>query len=77
MLKFREMVIERDSHYGKIELPGTPFKFSLTPGEVILEPPSLGNGNEEILIKLGYSENDIKNLYDKKIITAKDSDKII
>lgn len=67
-IKFREMIIDMDTGYGKIKIPGTPFKLSKTPGEIRFPPPSLGSGNDEILGKLGMTPRQIEELYNKNII---------
>ncbi len=73
-IKFREMIINMDTDYGKIRIPGTPFKLSKTPGEIRFPPPSLGSGNEEILRKLGMTSRQIEELYNKNIIFKKMKD---
>ena len=73
-IKFREMIIDVDTDYGKITIPGTPFKLSKTPGEIRLLPPSLGNGNDEILQDIGMTSGQIEELYNKSIIFKKIKD---
>ncbi len=67
-IKFREMIVGMNADYGNIKIPGTPFKFSKTPGEIKLPPPSLGNGNDETLKNLGFTFAQIEELYKKNII---------
>ncbi len=50
-----------------MKVHGTPWKFSKTPAN-IKRAPKLGEHNSEILNKLGYSEKDIQNLIEDKII---------
>ena len=50
-----------------MKVHGTPWKFSKTPAN-IKRAPKLGEHNSELLIKLGYSEKDIQNLIEDKII---------
>ena len=50
-----------------MKVHGTPWKFSKTPAN-IKKAPKLGEHNSELLNKLGYSEKDIQNLIDDKII---------
>lgn len=65
----REMLVEvNHPKCGKIKVTGSPVKFSETPAEVVTAPPSLGQHNEEILLGLGYSSDDIKKLIEEKVI---------
>ena len=50
-----------------LKIHGTPWKFSETPS-VIKTAPRLGEHNEEILKGAGYSEEEIKDFKDKKVI---------
>ena len=50
-----------------MKVHGTPWKFSKTPAN-IKRAPKLGEHNSELLNKLGYSEKDIQNLIEDKII---------
>ena len=50
-----------------MKVHGTPWKFSKTPAD-IKRAPKLGEHNSELLNKLGYSEKDIQNLIEDKII---------
>ena len=50
-----------------LKIHGTPWKFSETPS-VIKTAPRLGEHNEEILKDAGYSEEEIKDFKDKKVI---------
>ena len=50
-----------------MKVHGTPWKFSKTPAN-IKRAPKLGEHNSELLNNLGYSEKDIQNLIDDKII---------
>lgn len=53
---------------GKIKVTGLPIKFSLTPGEILTAPPTLGQHNKEILMNLGYDESEIEKMANDKII---------
>jgi crotonobetainyl-CoA:carnitine CoA-transferase CaiB-like acyl-CoA transferase len=65
----RKMVQTLDhSTAGKIKVTGVPIKLSETPGEILTAPPVLGQHTEDILIKLGYNEEDIESMYQEKII---------
>ncbi len=73
-IKFREMVLSMETDYGKITLAGTPFKMSRTPGEVKIPPPWLGEGNDEILFKLGYAGKEIQEFYRNNVIFRRKKD---
>ncbi|MFW9878123.1 MAG: CaiB/BaiF CoA transferase family protein, partial [Candidatus Thorarchaeota archaeon] len=65
----RKMIKELDHiKAGKIKVIGVPIKLSETPGEIKTAPPTLGQHTEEILTELGYSHEDIINMYKKEII---------
>ena len=51
----------------KMKVHGTPWKFSKTPAK-IKTAPKLGEHNSNILINLGYSEEEIESLIENKII---------
>lgn len=53
---------------GVIKLLGFPVKFSNLKLEVLRKPPLLGEHTEEILASLGYSEHDISQLREEKVI---------
>ncbi len=71
---FREMILKMKTDYGNITIPGTPFKFSGTPGTIRTPPPSLGNGNEDILKNAGYSDEEIEEFYRDNVIFRKKTD---
>mgnify|MGYP003317798275 FL=1 len=51
----------------KIKIHGSPWNFSETPSNPGFAP-ELGEHNDEVLISLGYSESQIKNLRDIEAI---------
>ncbi|MFC1886644.1 CaiB/BaiF CoA transferase family protein [Thermodesulfobacteriota bacterium] len=56
----REMVVELDHpEAGKVKQLGIPIKLSDTPGRIARFAPKLGEHNEEILLDLGYSKEDM------------------
>ncbi|HZK43422.1 MAG TPA: CoA transferase [Syntrophomonadaceae bacterium] len=46
-------------------------KFKNAPGQIFRGSPTYGMDNEEVLEELGYSANEIQNLYTKKVIIKK------
>jgi formyl-CoA transferase len=54
---------------GEIKVPGFPYKFSQTPAEVHLPPPTLGEHNEKVLTELlGYSAEEVPRLREQGVI---------
>ncbi len=47
---------------GNIKMIGTPIRFSETPVEIRKVPPALGEQNREILLHLGYKQEDIEEM---------------
>jgi len=68
--KHRKVLVEVEHpKLGKIKLLNTPFKFSETPAEVKTSPPLWGEHTREILVNtLGYSETQLKRLYEEGVI---------
>jgi crotonobetainyl-CoA:carnitine CoA-transferase CaiB-like acyl-CoA transferase len=54
--------------HGRIKLPGYPARFSAAEAKTRLAAPSLGEHSNEILLDLGYSEEDLKELRDQGVI---------
>jgi len=69
-VKDREMIVKmRQPFAGEIEIYGSPFKMTETPGRVTGYAPLLGEHNSQVLKKLlGYKKKDIDNLYKKGIL---------
>jgi len=53
---------------GKIKYPGAPFKMAKTPWQASRPAPLLGQHNEEVYSKLGYSKEDLVRLREGEII---------
>lgn len=66
----RNMIVDMEAPYGKIRILGTPFKMSVTPASVRLHPPMLGENTKEILRNIGYSEEEISGMVDKKVVNG-------
>ncbi len=68
-LKARNMIIELDDPgAGKIKLVGNPMKLSKTPPQINKAAPLLGQHTEEILLEMGYTEEEIQAFKNKKAI---------
>ena len=65
----REMVVEKQHPTaGMIKLIGVPIKLSLTPGDITLPPPTLGQHTDEILKEIGFSGQEIAALHENGVI---------
>ncbi len=64
----RCLIIDVETPHGTIKQIGFPIKLSDTPATLKWCAPSIGQHNEEILGRLGYSPDDIKELRKKKVI---------
>lgn len=65
----REMMIDiNHPNIPNLKVPAFPVKFSETKATVRYAPPLLGEHTEEVLRKLGYSDDKIANLSNSKII---------
>ncbi|MGD8264794.1 MAG: CaiB/BaiF CoA-transferase family protein [Desulfobacterales bacterium] len=65
----REMVLDIKDKNGKSSKTiGVPVKLSETPGSVRTPPVEFGESTAAILKEIGYSEDDVKRLADKKVV---------
>ncbi|MBF0224055.1 MAG: CoA transferase [Desulfobacterales bacterium] len=65
----RKMITSiKDKKGQNIPTIGIPIKLSETPGSIRTPPDTFGESTENILKELGYSENNIKNLYKNSVI---------
>lgn len=53
---------------GKVKTVNIPVKFSETPGEITRHAPMVGENNEQILLELGYSLEQIKQFKQDRVI---------
>ena len=68
-IKARKMVVKMDHpKFGVIQNISSPIKYSRTPLEIKTLAPKLGQHTKEILIDLGYSEEDIRSFRKKGVI---------
>ena len=69
LFRQRQMVVEIKGNDGKTSKTlGVPVKLSETPGAVRTPPVGFGESTASILKELGYTENDINSLNEKKVI---------
>jgi len=65
----RELFIEwEDPHFGRLKGVGLVPKFKNHPGKIWRGAPLYGMDTEDILKELGYSQEQIENFYEKKVI---------
>ena len=65
----RQMVLEMDHPtVGKVKQPGIAIKLSETPGKVRTFAPLFGEHTEEVLLQLGYTDTQISELRQAKVI---------
>jgi len=57
---------------GKLTVTNIPFMMSETPGTIERASPMIGEHGPEILRELGFSETDIQNLIDEKVISVEE-----
>jgi crotonobetainyl-CoA:carnitine CoA-transferase CaiB-like acyl-CoA transferase len=70
-IRAREMVVELiDPENGPLRMLGIPIKLSDTPGVVENAPPRFGEHNREVLLNLGYSEEDIRRFAEAEVISS-------
>lgn len=68
-VKARDMLLEvQHPSAGKIKQTGIPIKFSATPGSIDSPPPLLGQHSKEILLELGYSQDEVEALGQQEVI---------
>ncbi|SDM02916.1 CaiB/BaiF CoA transferase family protein [Halarsenatibacter silvermanii] len=69
-INYRNMIEEVEQpDLGKVEVTGSPFKLSKTPGEVETHAPKLGEHNEEVLTELlDYSQQEVEKLKENEVL---------
>lgn len=64
----RRMLVEVCHPFGPIKVLGSPVKMSRTPGEVRTHPPLLGEHTEDVLLSLGYTEQEVRSMREEGAI---------
>ena len=65
LVKAREMVVELDQpEIGPVRQLGIPVKLSRTPGAIHAPAPALGEHTREVLLKAGYSEQEVGEMFE-------------
>jgi len=69
-IKAREMMVEIEQPFvGKMKMYGSPLKMSETPCRIKGPAPLLGENNKDVLLNvLGYSEEQVRELYDNNVV---------
>jgi crotonobetainyl-CoA:carnitine CoA-transferase CaiB-like acyl-CoA transferase len=68
-VKAREMVVEMEyPGFGKVKIPNIAFRLTESPGAITRPAPVVGQHTIEILKEVGYPENQIRELLEKKVI---------
>ena len=62
------MVLEYDQPGGPVRMTGFPVKLSATPARLRRPSPQVGEHSREILLDLGYGEEEITRLKENKVI---------
>jgi crotonobetainyl-CoA:carnitine CoA-transferase CaiB-like acyl-CoA transferase len=69
LLKENDYIIQVEHpNYGRLETVGIPTQLEKTPGEFRFTAPALGQHTEEVLLEMGYTWADIKNLKKEKAV---------
>lgn len=67
-IKEREMVVEMDHpELGELKQLGIPVKLSRTPGQLKTVPPEQGEHSDEVLKKIGYTNEEINKLIEEGV----------
>ena len=74
-IRERDMIVKMKQPFaGELEVYGSPFKMSQTPGRVTGYAPLIGEHSREVLSRvLGYSDEQIDMLFDRGVICKEDA----
>ena len=67
-LRHRNMLVEVQDSERRATVMGAPVKLSDTPGRVLSSAPAPGQHTAELLSEVGYSEPEITDLLDRKVV---------
>ncbi|MBI3952909.1 MAG: CoA transferase [Chloroflexi bacterium] len=63
-----EMIVDVPHPAGPYKMPGIPVKFTATPGAVRSGPPAVGQHTEEVMLELGYTWDQIRDLSARHVV---------
>lgn len=67
-VKANEMIVDVPHPASSYKMPGIPVKFTKTPGAVRSGPPAVGQHTEEVMLELGYTWDQIRDLTARQVV---------